>query len=78
MPRNRWSKIYQYISCDVNDLTEYLNTQAKRYWLPFSHVSMDETLLAFKGRYRYWQHIRGKPNATGLKVIVYLYYIYFT
>lgn len=31
---------------------------------------MDETLLKFKGRFQFKQHIRGKPNSTGVKVYV--------
>ena len=33
-------------------------------------MSVDETLLLFKGKYKYRQHIRGKPNATGLKLYI--------
>ena len=29
---------------------------------------VDETLLLFKGRFRFKQHIRGKPNSTGIKI----------
>jgi len=31
-------------------------------------VTIDETLILFKGKYRYRQHIKGKPNSTGLKL----------
>jgi hypothetical protein len=31
-------------------------------------VAIDETLVLFKGRYKYCQHIKGKPNSTGLKL----------
>ena len=31
-------------------------------------MAVDETLLLFKGRFRFKQHIRGKPNSTGIKI----------
>ena len=31
-------------------------------------IAIDETLILFKGRYKYCQHIKGKPNSTGLKL----------
>jgi hypothetical protein len=33
-------------------------------------LSIDETLVLFKGRWKYRQHIKSKPHATGLKYFV--------
>jgi hypothetical protein len=60
--------IYACISMEVEPISTYLRARAKWFYCPSSHVSCDESLLAFKGRYRFRQHIRGKPHATGLKV----------
>ena len=45
-----------------------LNSNFKQYWTPEQHVSIDEGLVCFKGRYQNRVHIRGKPEATGLKI----------
>lgn len=49
-------------------LVKLANTHFQRYWKPYSHVSIDEGLICFKGRYEHRVHIRGKPDATGLKI----------
>lgn len=49
-------------------LAHLANLNFKRHWNPFSHVSVDECLVCFKGRYKHRVHIRGKPDATGLKI----------
>jgi hypothetical protein len=36
--------------------------------VPDSVVVIDETIVAFKGRWKARQHVRGKPHATGLKL----------
>jgi len=49
-------------------LWKLANRNFQKYWKPYDHVSIDETLIPFKGRYKYRVHIRGKPKATGIKL----------
>lgn len=69
MSRDRWKQIYSNLSIDVEETIKFICLQSKKFYKPSSHVSIDESLIAFKGRYKYRQHIRGKPKATGLKVL---------
>eukprot|EP01130_Rhizamoeba_saxonica_P007066 TRINITY_DN2830_c0_g1_i4.p1 TRINITY_DN2830_c0_g1~~TRINITY_DN2830_c0_g1_i4.p1 ORF type:complete len:409 (+),score=64.15 TRINITY_DN2830_c0_g1_i4:78-1304(+) len=39
-----------------------------KVWEVSQHISIDEIMCRFKGRCKYRQHIRGKPNSTGLKL----------
>lgn len=52
----------------VLELEEILNRNFKLYWQPRRTVVVDEIMLLFKGRFKYRQHVRGKPKATGLKL----------
>jgi hypothetical protein len=40
----------------------------EKYYHPQRIGAVDEIMLLFKGRFRYRQHVRGKPKATGLKI----------
>ncbi len=68
MSRNRWLQIRKYLFCDIDQLTSITQTNSQLIWRPFPYMAIDETLLLFKGRFKYRQHIKGKPNATGLKI----------
>lgn len=68
MSRNRWEQIHQNLGFDLNFLKNELITRFKAHWTPYPFVSVDETLIRFKGRYIHRQHIRGKPHSTGLKL----------
>lgn len=68
MSRNRWFQIRKYLFCDIDQLTSVTKKNSQRIWRPYPYMAIDETLLLFKGRFKYRQHIKGKPNATGLKI----------
>jgi hypothetical protein len=40
------------------------------HWIPYEDICIDECMMLYKGRYSARQHIRGKPNSTGLKFFV--------
>jgi hypothetical protein len=68
MGRDRWKQIHACFSADLEWLHAHLLDQFKKWWIPKEQVAVDETLVLFKGKYKYRQHIKGKPNATGLKI----------
>lgn len=68
MSRNRWEQINRYLGFDLTWLKTELLQRFHTHWTLYPYISVDETLIKFKGRYRYRQHIKGKPHATGLKL----------
>jgi hypothetical protein len=66
--RNEFRSILRHSHPKPQRLAYLANMNFKRHWRPYSHVSVDEGLICFKGRYQYRVHIRGKPDATGLKL----------
>jgi hypothetical protein len=68
MSRERWKSIKTMLSANLDFVRTKILSQIKNLWIPKEHVTVDETLVLFKGRFKYRQHIRGKPNATGLKM----------
>jgi hypothetical protein len=67
MGRNRWKQIHSHIDLDVNFIQEKLRQSFKNYWRPFPHLAVDEGMIPFEGRYKYKQHIFGKPRDSGIK-----------
>jgi hypothetical protein len=70
MTRISWESIHSSLHFDIKFLRETLTTNFQQFWTPYSHVAVDEGMVPFKGRYRYKQHIRGKPDATGIKIYI--------
>jgi len=52
----------------VYELEKLINERIKLFWEPAGVTVVDEIMLLFKGRFKYRQHVRGKPKATGLKL----------
>lgn len=65
--REQFEMILRGLRPSPQFLVEHANSTFQAHWKPYSHVSVDEGLMLFKGRYDHRVHIRGKPNATGLK-----------
>lgn len=49
-------------------LSQLLLERWQRYYYPSREISVDETLIPFKGRTKYLQYIPSKPHKWGLKV----------
>jgi hypothetical protein len=49
-------------------LTDHLHDASKKYFHPGKYQSLDEAMVAFKGRSRMRQHIAKKKSPTGFKV----------
>lgn len=68
MSRNRFMEIRRFIKFNLDEIRKETIQKFQAHWILFSEIAVDETLLLFKGRFRFKQHIRGKPNSTGIKV----------
>lgn len=66
--RDEFRNLLHHIHPKPKSMVSLANSNFQRYWSPCSHISIDEGLICFKGRYQHRVHIRGKPDATGLKV----------
>jgi len=66
--RDKFDWILSSLHPDPHTMQTALDSHFRRYWIPEQHVVVDEGLVCFKGRYRHRVHIRGKPDATGLKM----------
>ena len=70
MTFSRFQQLKMSISFDDEFLTKYINFKFRDLWNVGLILTVDETLFPFKGRYRYKQHIKGKPDSTGLKIFL--------
>ena len=66
--KNEFRSVLRQAHPKPNTLVNLGNMNFQHYWNPYSHVLVDEGLICFKGRYLHRVHIRGKPDATGLKI----------
>lgn len=84
MTGKRFFEIRASLKFSLNHIYKTITEKTQLYYTPSRHVSVDELLLPFKGRYRFRQHVRGKPNQTGLKYyclvdskgVVYAFWLY--
>ena len=68
MSRNRFMEIRRFIRFNLDEIRKETIQKFQAHWILFSEITVDETLLLFKGRFRFKQHIRRKPGSTGTKV----------
>jgi hypothetical protein len=66
--KNDFRECLRHLHPKPKQLVTLANSNFQKYWKPFVHLSVDEGLICFKGRYQHRVHIRGKPDATGLKI----------
>lgn len=66
--RNAFHSTLNLLHPDPQILAQMANLNFRSHWQPLEHVTIDEGLICFKGRYQHRVHIRGKPDATGLKI----------
>ena len=59
---NRRSKIQSFINLHIPRFQQHLN--------PSKELSIDEAMIAFRGRVGFRQYIRGKPQPWGIKAYV--------
>ena len=70
-------KVSDYRTENANDrltkvrfLTEYIRRKCIKLWQPREHISIDERMVANKGRYSFRQYIKDKPTKWGMKLWV--------
>lgn len=66
--RDEFREMLHHLHPKPQSMLKIANSTFQQYWKPYCHISIDEGLICFKGRYQYRVHIRGKPDATGLKI----------
>lgn len=49
-------------------LFNFFNDMATKYWIPGRDLSVDESMVAHKGRTKHLQYMPAKPTKWGLKV----------
>ena len=70
MSRNRFMEIRRFIRFNLDEIRKETIQNFQAHWILFSEIAVNETLLLFKGRFRFKQHIRGKPSSSDIKVYV--------
>jgi hypothetical protein len=66
--RENFLNVWRSFRCNPFWLMENFNNVNKKKWNPEEWLTVDETLIRFDGRYKYKQHIKGKPSDTGIKL----------
>jgi len=64
----KYRKIYTDIKNMDSKFEEIFNRNIKKYWIPGTEIAIDETIALCKARFAHRQHIKSKPNATGMKI----------
>jgi hypothetical protein len=59
---SKWSKIQPFIDLVIPLFQQYL--------IPSLELSIDEAMIAFRGRVVFRQYIRGKPEPWGIKAYI--------
>lgn len=47
----KWKNIFSALDYDIDFLEKQLKFNSRKYWTPFQHVSVDEGMIPYKGRY---------------------------
>jgi len=72
MSKNEFWTISKNIHTDIKNkeskFEEIINKKIKEYYIPGTELAIDETIALFKGRFAARQHIKSKPNSTGIKM----------
>ncbi|XP_052261867.1 piggyBac transposable element-derived protein 4-like [Dreissena polymorpha] len=83
MPRDKFNLIWRYLHLTNNDappparpdklkkirwFLNYLNDKFKAMYTPYKHVTVDESMVKFKGRLGFRQYMPLKPTKWGIKV----------
>ena len=68
LSRDNFYFLLKYIHYQIDKVLEIMNNKFIKHWSPGTYVAVDESLIHFKGRYAYRQHIPNKPAGTGIKL----------
>ncbi|KAG2374785.1 hypothetical protein C9374_010529 [Naegleria lovaniensis] len=65
--RDHFLSVHRSVRVNPHYFTRVFNQISLIIWKPFPNVTVDETLIQFTGRFKFKQHIKGKPEDTGIK-----------
>jgi hypothetical protein len=82
MPRDRFTQIWRYLHLQNNEdqpqqpdklwkvrwFLSFLNQKFKELYTPYGNVTIDESMVKFKGRLGFRQYLPAKPIKWGIKV----------
>lgn len=64
--RDKWHNMNAHIHFDPKKLCDLLNANFKKAYIPEQVLCVDEMMIPFDGRWKWIQHVRGKPHNTGM------------
>ncbi len=67
MSRREFRYIHQFIHFEPDWLDLEFNKNFQQYWIPYKYMSVDECMIAFKGRVSFKQFLPSKPIKYGIK-----------
>ena len=54
MSRNSFWCCNKIIHCDITTTIKLLNETFQKYWYPYQHIAIDESIIGFKGNYTFY------------------------
>jgi hypothetical protein len=76
--RNSFLKMWKSFRGNPFWFNYHFNKINKKVWNPHKWNTIDETLSRFEGKFKYKQHVKGKPHDTGIKFYMISDSSYFT
>jgi hypothetical protein len=64
-----WCHLNAHTHIDVNGFISLLKQNAQKQWNLHQCLVVDEMMVPFTGRWKYRQHIKGKPHDTGISIV---------
>lgn len=67
--RDRWHRFNSQFHFDPMDLCNILKKNFQESYLPGQVICVDEIIIPFQGRWKWIQHVKGKPHNTGMIIL---------
>jgi hypothetical protein len=67
--RDKLSEVNARLHFDPGWMSDHLKSNMQALWAPHQAIVVDEMIIPFTGRWKYIQHIKGKPHNTGTSTV---------